>query len=197
MIIGLTGGIGCGKSTVLQILQEDYGFYIFEADRIAHELMEPGGEIYRRITEVFGRAVLQPDDRISREKLGNIVFHDKEALRQLDELTHPAVIEEITNRIEIQKEQTPDADFVVEAALLIESGCYRICDEIWYISVNETIREERLVTYRNYSVEKARSVMKQQLNHEDFLKYADVVINNEGTVEETKKEIQKKLVFSK
>ena len=129
MILGITGGIGCGKSAVLSILKEQYQFHVFEADAIAHELMQPGQSIYQAVVSEFGTEILQENGEIDRQKFGAIVFQSQEKLERLDVLTHPAVIAEIKQRIEKIRAEEPDGRFVIEAALLIESGCYKICDK--------------------------------------------------------------------
>ena len=146
LILGLTGGIGCGKTTVLTILKEEYDAYIIEADRLAHELMEPGKTVYQGIVDAFGMEVLMDTDiaisapaegnavtdngqstvnrSIDRKKLGDIVFHDKDKLALLNSISHPLVKEEILRRIEKQKDAGKKL-FVIEAALLIQDG-YRV-----------------------------------------------------------------------
>ena len=151
LILGLTGGIGCGKTAVLTILKEEYDAYIIEADRLAHELMEPGKTVYQGIVDAFGMEVLMDADidisapaegnavtdngqstvnrSIDRKKLGDIVFHDKDKLALLNSISHPLVKEEIVRRIEEQKDVGKKL-FVIEAALLIQDGYKSICDKI-------------------------------------------------------------------
>lgn len=193
MILGITGGIGCGKTAVLKILKESYQFHVFEADRVAHELMQPGNRIYQLVVSAFGTDILAENREIDRQKLGSLVFQSPEQLKKLDDLTHPAVITELQNRIANIKKTEPDGNFVIEAALLIESGCNRICDKVWYIYADVETRAKRLMEFRNYTQEKIEHVMKNQLSHEEFLKYTDDSIDNSGTIEETSAQIQKKL----
>lgn len=193
MILGLTGGIGCGKSAVLNILQEDYGFHIFEADRIAHEIMEPGGRCYDKIVQSFGTEILDNNGVIDRNQFGMIVFSDKEKLSTLNSIVHPATIEEIFARITKIRNVDCNAHFVIEAALLIESGCNKLCDYVWYIYAKPSIRRQRLKEYRNYSDEKIDAVMKNQLDKETFARIADAVIDNSHELLETKKQIEENL----
>ena len=193
MILGITGGIGAGKSTVLKILEEKYHFIIFDADSIAHELMMSKKAIYNKILKCFGNNILLPDGNIDRKKLGVIVFHDKLKLEQLNNIVHPAVISEILYRIETIQSKNKEADFVIEAALLIESGCYKICDHLWYVYSNSKTRNCRLKKDRGYTDEKINSIVSNQLKKEEFLKYADDVIDNSFTLEETQAQIEKKL----
>ncbi|MCI8668186.1 MAG: dephospho-CoA kinase [Lachnospiraceae bacterium] len=196
MILGITGGIGNGKSTVLKILQEQYHFAVFEADRIAHELMMPGNKIFDSIVEAFGTEILNPDGVIDRMRFGAIVFSDASKLERLNQMVHPSVIDEISCRIHQLRQEQPDTNFVIEAALLIESGCYKICDRLWYIDTRPEIRRERLKRYRGYTDEKIQQVIANQLKKEEFLKYADDVIDNSFSIEETAAQIEKKLVLS-
>lgn len=196
MILGITGGIGCGKSAVLNVLKDEYGFHILEADKVAHELMQPGQKIYENVVLEFGQEILQEDGGINRQKLGAIVFEKEEQLKKLNRLTHPAVIEELKNRIVNIRKEKGDTNFAIEAALLIESGCYTICDYVWYIYANDEVRKQRLKEYRGYSAEKIESVIKNQLSNETFWNNADCVIDNSGTLENTKEQIQKKLVLT-
>ena len=196
MILGITGGIGNGKSTVLKILQEQYSFTVFEADRIAHELMLPGKKIYDSIVKTFGTEILNTDGTIDRMRFGVMVFNDAEKLERLNQMVHPAVIDEISCQINHIRQEQPDMNFVIEAALLIESGCYKICDRLWYIDASPEIRSERLKKDRGYTEEKIEQVIANQLKKEEFLKYADDVIDNSFSIEETAAQIEKKLVLS-
>ncbi len=196
MILGITGGIGNGKSTVVKILQEQYHFTAFEADRIAHELMLPGNKIYDSVVETFGTEILNPDGTIDRMRFGAVVFNDAKKLEQLNQMVHPSVIAEISRRIHQIRQKQPDTDFVIEAALLIESGCYKICDHLWYIDARPEIRRERLKKYRGYTDEKIQQVIANQLKKEEFLKYADAVIDNSLSIGETAAQVEKKLVLS-
>lgn len=196
MILGITGGIGNGKSTVLKILQEQYHFTVFEADRIAHELMLPGNKIYDSIVEAFGTEILNPDGTIDRMRFGAVVFSDAEKLERLNQMVHPSVIDEISRRIHQIRQKQPDMDFVIEAALMIESGCYKICDRLWYVDARPDIRWDRLKRFRGYTDEKIRQIIANQLEKEEFLKYADDVIDNSFSIKETAAQIEKKLVLS-
>lgn len=195
MIIGLTGGIGTGKSTVLSLLKDKYGFTIFEADKTAHEIMNKGYEAYDKIVESFGNEILNPDLTINRRALSDIVFHDKEKLNVLNEIVHPAVISKILSEIERCRREKGTDRFVIEAALLIESGCDKICDSVWYIYADKEVRIDRLIKGRGMTMEQIESVMKNQLDKEIFIKNSNSVIDNSGTIESTDKQIEKLLVF--
>ena len=126
-IIGITGGIGSGKSTVLNLLEENYSAYIVETDKLAHYLMEPGQTAYEKIVDAFGTDILAEDGKINRAILGNIVFQEEAALNTLNGIVHPAVKEYILHDIE-QKKQEQVSIYVIESALLIEDGYKAICD---------------------------------------------------------------------
>ena len=183
LILGLTGGIGCGKTAVLTILKEEYDAYIIEADRLAHELMEPGKTVYQGIVDAFGMEVLMDTDidisvpaegnavtdngqstvnrSIDRKKLGDIVFHDKDKLALLNSISHPLVKEEILRRIEEQKDAGKKL-FVIEAALLIQDGYKSICDKMCYVYADLDVRISRLCEYRGFTKERAQAVIDSQ-----------------------------------
>lgn len=190
-VIGVTGGVGSGKSVVLSILENDYHAKTILADLVAHDLMEPGAKSYQEIVQTFGTKILSEDGTIDRQKLGNIVFGNEEKLQQLNAITHPNVKEEIRRRIDLIKEQGEASMILLEAALLIESGYEDIYDELWYIYVDKETRYQRLYDGRGYTREKTDSIMKNQLSEEEFRRFADVVIDNSYSIEKTKAQIQK------
>ncbi|MBO5426629.1 MAG: dephospho-CoA kinase [Lachnospiraceae bacterium] len=181
IVLGITGGVGSGKSKVLYDLKENYNAYIVEADKLAHELMLPGKTIYNQVVKVFGDEILSdgPASNIDRKKLGDIVFNDREKLSLLDSISHPLVKENIVNQIKIAKEEGNIKLFVIEAALLIQDGYSEICDEIWYIWVEKEERIKRLMASRGYTREKCISMMKSQADDEYYKKYANFTINNQ------------------
>lgn len=194
MILGITGGIGTGKSTVLNILKEKYNFIIFEADKIAHEVMNPNGIAYNEIVDYFGDEILYSDSSIDRKKMSSIVFNNKEKLEKLNSIVHPAVIKEILQRIEKNKALGYD-DFVIEAALLIESGCSKVCDMVWYVYADESVRVERLIKNRNMTAKQIENVIKNQMSHEFFLNNTNAIIDNSKSFEDTCMQVQKLLEF--
>jgi dephospho-CoA kinase len=189
-VIGVTGGVGSGKSVVLSILEEEYGAKTILADLVAHDLMQPGGKSYEEIIAAFGMEILNLNQTIDRQKLGSIVFGDEAKLAQLNAITHPNVKEEIKNRIAAIKEAGNASMILLEAALLIEAGYEDVYDELWYIFVKKETRYERLRIGRGYTREKTDSIMANQLSEEVFREHADVVIDNSGSVEETKTQIR-------
>lgn len=193
-VIGVTGGVGSGKSVILSILEKEYGAQTILADLVAHDLMEPGAKSYMEIVETFGDSILQEDGVIDRQKLGSIVFADEKKLEQLNGITHPNVKEEIKRRIAKIRKKGEASMIVLEAALLIESGYEDIYDELWYIYVNRETRYERLKEGRGYTREKTDSIMNNQLSEEEFRAHAQVIIDNSYDIEQTKKQIHEILM---
>lgn len=176
-IIGITGGIGTGKSTVLRILEKEHHACIVEADQLAHRLMEPGKTAYNEIVKIFGNKILCEDGKIDRRLLGNIVFQDKKALGRLNEIVHPAVKEYIVEDIR-KKTEEQTALYVIEAALLIEDGYKEICDELWYVYAAKEERIERLIRGRGGDREKWEKIIGSQSTEAYYRLHCDVVIDN-------------------
>jgi dephospho-CoA kinase len=187
-IIGLTGGIGSGKTAVLDILSNEYGAYIIEADKLAHSLMEPGQSVYKAVVDYFGTDILGEDNYIDRKKLGAIVFSDEEKLKKLNSLSHPLVKEAILNQIEEQKELHTKL-FVIEAALLIQDGYTDICDIMCYVYADLPVRIERLCKYRGFDKERAESVIASQDSEEFYREHCDYIIDNSGSMEDTRQQL--------
>lgn len=195
IILGITGGVGSGKSKVLYDLKENHGAYVIEADKLAHELMEPGQVVYNKIVECFGKGVLfeEPPYRINRALLGSIVFSDTNMLNILNSISHPAVKENIISQIQKKKNEGKVKLFVIEAALLIEDGYKDICDEIWYIWVSREERIKRLQASRGYTLEKCQSIFESQKPDEYYKNNANFTINNENDYENSSKQLKGRL----
>lgn len=183
-VIGITGGVGSGKSRVLSYLEEKHHAVICQADRVAWELQKPGQKCYSEIVEHFGTSILNEDKTINRKVLGQIVFGNDAKLQVLNAIMHPAVKCEIQKRI-LQEKGNGTKLFFLEAALLIEEHYDEICDELWYIYTSEQIRRQRLKESREYSDEKINAIMASQLSEEMFRKACKVVIENNGLFDET------------
>lgn len=175
-VLGITGGVGAGKSTVLSWLKEKHGAFILEADAVAHQLQQPGEACYDRIVEAFGDEIRTPDQGIDRGLLGAIVYADREKLELLNGIVHPAVKTFIRGKI--AKEKGKSSLIVIEAALLIEDHYEELCDEMWYIYADVPTRTKRLMTSRGYSPEKIRQIMNNQLSEEVFRSRCAAVIDN-------------------
>lgn len=190
-IIGITGGVGSGKSELLNILEHDHHAKIIQSDHVAHELMAPGARSYDAIIEAFGREILNEDQTINRPALGEIVFHDKEKLSLLNGITHKNVDEEILSRIERFNQKEPEGLLVIESALLVGAEYEKKFDQLWYIYTREEVRYERLKASRGYSDEKIKQMINKQQSEEEFKRLASHVIDNSGNLEETRAQIQK------
>ncbi len=192
-VIGITGGVGSGKSRVLYELEEKYGAYVVEADKLAHELMLPGMTIYDEIIKQFGTQILNEDKTINRKKLGEIVFEDKNKLMALNAIVHPLVKISILDLIRNKKEEGSVKFFIIEAALLIQDGYKSICDEIWYIYVPLDVRIRRLKIQRGYSDEKCMEIVKNQPEDEFYIKNSDYVIDNSKSFDNVSEELYRLL----
>ncbi len=184
-IIGITGGIGTGKSTLLHFIKENYSAYIVETDTLAHSMMMPGKPVYEQIVGVFGTEILNEDGTIDRGSLGTLVFNSEKDLKLLNGIVHPAVKEYIIRDIEKKKTEGKTAVYVIEAALLIEDGYKAICDELWYVYVEKEERIRRLLAGRGGTFEKWEQVIVNQSSDTYYRAHCDVVIDNGGDLEKT------------
>ena len=192
-VIGITGGVGAGKSEILKYLKEKHGAVVVEADKVGHLLMEPGGACYYSIVEKFGSSILNGDQTINRGKLGKIVFADEGLLAELNKIIHPRVKSHIVSEIAKERAYHRTKYFVVEAALLIEDHYDVICDEMWYIHTDASVRAERLKETRGYDDEKITSICANQKSPEEFRSACQVVIDNSGDLAGTQKQIDEQL----
>lgn len=187
MLIGLTGGIASGKSLVSSYLKE-FGAKVIDLDEIARAIVGPGLPAWREIVETFGEIVLTADGKIDKKKLGNLVFNDYRLLKRLNSITHPRIIEEARKRIEKIRRKEADALIVVDAALLIESGYYKDMDKTILVYVDEDVQIERLKKRNGISEEDIRKRLKAQMSLKEKLLFADYVIYNNGSPEETRRQ---------
>lgn len=193
--IGITGGVGAGKSEILSYLGKKTGVRVMLADEIAHELMEAGTDCYKCLRQTFNdEDIWNSDGSFNREKLANVIFSDKLKRDIMNSVVHPAVKEYVIRQQEYEKERGELSLLVLEAALLIEEHYDKICDELWYIYTSEENRRDRLKASRGYSDEKIDNIFKSQLSEEEYRKYCAVVIDNNGSVEAAFEQIDKALV---
>ncbi|RCG33066.1 dephospho-CoA kinase [Sphaerisporangium album] len=178
--IGLTGGIGSGKSEVSRRLA-DHGAVVIDADKIAREVVEPGTSGLALVVETFGPGVLREDGTLNREKLGQIVFPDPEKLKRLNAIVHPRVGERMA---ELQRRAPSDAVVVYDVPLLAENGLAPMYDLVIVVDASDEVRLERLVTLRGMSREDALARVRAQASREDRLKIADIVVTNEGGLDD-------------
>ena len=189
-VIGLTGGIGSGKSLVANILEQKYGAYLLNTDAIAKRQMEPGGASFSEVVAYFGTGILAEDGFIDRAKLAAIIFDDSEKRLKINKITHPKVLDSVMEEIKEKRQQGNVPYLVVETALMIEAGYDHICDEVWYVHAPEEERRSRLRTDRNYSDEKIDAIFSNQSKEEAFRAKFAKVVENVGEVEELEKQIE-------
>ena len=193
--IGITGGVGAGKSEILSYLGKKTGVRVMLADEIAHELMEAGTDCYKCLRQTFNdEDIWNSDGSFNREKLAKVIFSDKLKRDIMNSIVHPAVKEYVIRQQKYEKERGELSLLVLEAALLIEEHYDKICDELWYIYTSEENRRDRLKASRGYSDEKIDNIFKSQLSEEEYRKYCAVVIDNNGSVEAAFEQIAKALV---
>ena len=183
-LIGLTGNIACGKTTVTRQLQS-LGAYVIDADSFIHEILRKGGPAYRPVLEEFGEGILAPDGEIDRRALGNIVFSDPDKLRRLEEIEHPIVRQIIDERIK----SAPQPVVVLDAIKLIESGWAARCDSIWVVTCRREQQIERLMKTRNYSQAEAETRVDAQSPQDLKVRSANVVIDNSGSLQDTRRQV--------
>ena len=183
-VIGVTGGVGAGKSEVLGYIAEHWNATVVEADEVGYLVMRPGKACYSAIVDLFGTEIVKEDQTLDRELIAKIVFENKEMLAKMNGIVHPAVKEYIKKAIKREEENETNI-FIVEAALLIEDKYDEICDELWYIYTTEENRRARLKASRGYSDAHVDRVFASQLSEEEYRRHCRVVIDNNGTLEET------------
>ncbi len=194
-VLGITGGVGAGKSTVLAYLAERYQVRVIEADQVAERLQQPGGPCYAPIVRAFGEEILAPDGSLDRQRLAAAVFGRKDSLAVLNAIVHPAVKEYIKSEIAKEREQGNAPFLVLEAALLIEDHYEEICDEIWYVRTDREVRIQRLMASRGYTREKAGRIMDSQLGDAQFLEHCQFVVDNSSDfVENTYEQMDRGLI---
>lgn len=182
-VIGITGGVGAGKSTVVGILQKHYTIEYLHCDAIAHELMEQGGSAHEELISLFGEDLVNADGTLNRSKLYERAFLG-DRVEELNACVHPRVRDYVENRImQLQKEKFHGL-VLIEAALLIEAGYKEICDELWYVHAPVGMRRARLKASRGYSDERVDSIMAEQATEELFFSQSDFVIYNDSIQEE-------------
>ncbi|MHB0858830.1 MAG: dephospho-CoA kinase [Anaerolineae bacterium] len=179
-VIGLTGNIATGKSTVAAMLAS-LGACAIDADKLAHDAMRPGTDTHRRVVERFGEEVVGETGALDRRRLGEMVFADAQALQDLERIVHPAVIEETLRRLQACRR----AVCVVEAIKLLEADMHRYCDAVWVVTSPRSLQIERLVGTRHLSTEQASRRIDAQSSPEEKVARAHVVIDNSGDLTHT------------
>ena len=186
-IIGITGGIASGKSTVTEFLRRQ-GYQVIDADQVVHELQEPGGRLYQALLSTFGPAILQEDGRLDRPKLGAMIFGDPELLAQSSQIQNQIIREELAGRRDLLAE-TEDI-FFMDLPLLFELQYEDWFDQIWLVDVTEKTQLSRLMTRNSLSQEEAEKRIAAQLSLLEKRKRADVLIDNNGSLEQTRQQLR-------
>jgi dephospho-CoA kinase len=188
-VIGLTGGIGAGKSTVTQMLEE-LGAAVIDADKVGHQIYLPDLPAWREIVDAFGTGVLNADRSINRQALGKIVFASPEALHTLNRIVHPKMFDRMAELIDELRARGGMQAIVVEAAVLIEANWQPLVDQVWVVVASEAVVIDRLAKQRHLSPEQVRTRIAAQLSNDERLKHADVVIRNDGSLDQVRAAVQ-------
>lgn len=183
-VIGITGGVGTGKSEVLKYLEGKHGAVICQADLVAKNLEKKNTICYRQIVEHFGDGILQENGRLDREKLAKVVFSDEEERKTLNAIVHPAVKKRILALIKEQEKKGTEL-FVLEAALLLEDHYDEVCDETWYIYAEDSVRRKRLKLSRGYGDERIDGIFRSQKTRDEFLNKCDRAVDNSRSFDDT------------
>lgn len=186
LIVGLTGGVASGKSTVSEVFKEE-GAYLIDADRIARELVQPHTPAWHELRGAFGEEILQPDGSVNRKKLSALVFSDPGKRAVLDRVLHPRIRKETRRRVEEIGRRDPEAIVVIDAALLVETGSYREVDRLIVVQSSEARQIERLEKRDGMSRQEAERIVAAQLPLEAKVKVADIVFSNDETIDETRR----------
>ncbi len=192
-VIGITGGIGSGKSLVTRIMEEKHGALVVNTDQIAKEQMDPGGVSYQEVVAFFGTDILAEDGTINRHRLSLIVFEDKEKLNKLNAITHPKVLVEVRKEIDRHRALADIPYLIIETALMIEAGYDFVCDEVWYVYASEERRRDWLKASRSYTDEKIDSIFASQSKADAFRQKFPKVIENIGAVSFLEEQVEKLL----
>jgi dephospho-CoA kinase len=189
-VIGLTGGIGTGKSTVTHMLAA-LGAAVIDADQVGHQIYLPEMPAWQELVATFGDVILNPDRTINRPALGKIVFADPEALRTLNRIVHPKMFDRMAELIAAQRAQGSMPAIVIEAAVLIEANWTPLVDYVWVVVASEAVVIERLAQQRHLSADQVRARLAAQLSTDDRIKHAHVVIGNDGSLDDVRAAVQR------
>lgn len=193
--IGITGGVGSGKSAVLNLLKSNYNCKIIVADELAKELEKKGNVCYEKLVDLLGEEILDEEGQIDYSKMSKMIYEDGDLLERVNEIVHPAVEQEIMSIVEDARASGRFDYVFLEAALLIECGYNSTVDEMWYVYAPEDQRIARLKETRGYSDEKIQRIMDSQLSEEEFRNNSDFVIDNSGTVKESLRQIRSRYKY--
>lgn len=189
-IIGIVGGMGAGKSTVIALLNEVQPVSYISADLIGHEILLKGQPAYTPIIETFGKSMLDDHGEIVRKDLGKLIFGDEEKVKRLNEITHPLIVERVKERIAEAKRNAPGQHIILEAALLLESGLVDLTDLVVAVYADPDIRLQRVISREGLEREHILKRFKAQKEWEELKAAADYVIDNSVSLEQTKRQIK-------
>ena len=185
MVLGVCGGVGSGKSFVIEYLEKQ-GAFVILSDEVAKKISEEEGPALDKIRELFrDDNVLTSDGRMDRAKVAALIFNDEKKKNALNDILHPATKEEIVRQIEEVKLADPDRLILLESAIFFETGCDKLVDKVLFVYADEDVRIKRLMDGRGYTEEKCRAIMAKQMSSEELKERCDYVVNNSGTLEET------------
>ena len=190
-VIGLTGGIAAGKSTVSEALREA-GAVVIDADKVGHDAYRPGTETHAALVEAFGPQIVAESGEIDRRALGAIVFADPAQRQRLQDIVWPRMKEMMRSQLEDLRAQNAKVA-VVEAAVLFEAGWQDLMDEIWVVQVPEATARERLIARNGMSADDANARIRAQLTNEERARHAQVIIDNSGSVEDAREQVKNAL----
>lgn len=185
LIIGLTGSFGSGKTTVAKIFRS-FGAEVIDADEIAHRIIQPGSQIYKKIISVFGENILKNNKAIDRDKLARIVFHNKNLLKKINRIMHPEIIRMIKQRIKISKSKL----IILDAPLLIEAGLKNLVDKLIVVKADKRQQIERLIHKSSLKKPEILKRIKAQIPLRYKVRLADFVIDNSGIIKDTKRQAE-------
>lgn len=186
--VGLTGGIACGKSTVAKMFVKN-GAYLIDFDKLAHKVQEPGKPAWKEVINHFGEEILQPDKKIDRVKLGDIVFADKRKLIELDKIIHPLVYQEWRALLEKISKKEKNAIILSDVPLLFEGNMQHLFDSTVLVLIAPDEQIRRLIARNRVSKKEAEKRLKSQMSINEKIALADIVIDNEGSIPETEKRV--------
>ena len=185
MVLGLTGGVGAGKSRILELFSKDYGAQVIQADLVARKLEDPGQPGLTGLVSLFGTGILQKDGTLDRKGFAERIFGNPEALKRVNALIHPLTWNEIKRQI-----RESSADLIVVEAALFDERSREVCQYLLYVDTQDEIRIQRLMENRGYSRGKCLDIMKNQADRSRFLELADFVIDNSGSLEGSRQQIR-------
>ena len=192
-LIGITGGIGAGKTEVLSFIRQHYLCKICLADEVAHIIQSPGQDCYVKMVALLGKGVLDADGRINKNRMAAQIFLDKSLLKKVNDIVHPAVRTYLEQEVKKAAKEGKTELFFIEAALLIENGYKDFVDEMWYVYASPEVSRRRLKVNRGYSDEKITGIMGNQLTEEQYRKNSDFVIDNSDSLGTACEQIKNRL----